>query len=467
VSSAHSSEKRDAALDSVLAKLEPDARQVVLDALAAAAKTESELRYLADHDPLTALLNRRSFRGQLDSYFSFAARYGGRGAVMIIDIDGLKAVNDRLGHQQGDNLIRRVAGVLRERVRATDIVARLSGDEFAVLMPQTDVGGAVALGEDLRSQVDEGFAADPDLGGASISVGISMFGAEDDGGAEAVLVAADEAMYRSKQEGRNRITLFEGPDAARSARGQTTSAKIRDALTQNRLSLAMQPILALSDGNVERHELLLRMTGDGGELLPAAAFIEVAERSGMVQELDRWVVARALEMLEERERAGDPVSLHVNLSGVSLSDISVLEFIERRLDEGQADPGRCTFEITQTARVEDFETAAGFADRLTEFGCEVAIDDYGAGFGPFEYLKHFPFDVIKIDGTFIRDLPRNDADQLTVKAIVGIARGLGKRTIAEFVEDEATARLLREYGVDMAQGFHLGPPVGVANGLAA
>ena len=331
-------------------------------------------------------------------------------------------------------------------------------------MPQSDIEGAVQLGEDLRAQVADCFLADPDLAGASISLGVSMFGHEADGGTEAVLVAADEAMYRSKQDGRNRITLFEGPDAARSARGQTTSAKIRDALTQNRLSLAMQPIHSLSDGAVERHELLLRMTGAGGELLPAAAFIEVAERSGMVQELDRWVIGRALDLLESQQREGEPFKLHVNLSGVSLSDVSVLEFIERRLDEGDADPGRCTFEITQTARVEDIETAAGFADRLTEFGCEVAIDDYGAGFGPFEYLKRFPFDVIKIDGTFVRDLPHNDADQLTVKAIVGIARGLGKATIAEFVEDEATARLLREYGVDMAQGFHLGRPVGVVEG---
>ena len=170
----------------------------------------------------------------------------------------------------------------------------------------------------------------------------------------------------------------------------------------------------------------------------------------MVQELDRWVVGQALEILAERERAGDPVSLHVNLSGASLTDISVLEFIERRLDEGDADPSRCTFEITQTARVEDYDTAAGFADRLTEFGCEVAIDDYGAGFGPFHYLKQFPFDVIKIDGAFIRDMPRNDADQLTVKAIVQIARGLGKTTIAEFVQDDDddadAARVRRRHG---------------------
>ena len=145
----------------------------------------------------------------------------------------------------------------------------------------------------------------------------------------------------------------------------------------------------------------------------------------------------------------------------------MLEFIERRLDEGDADPARCTFEITETATVDDYATAGGFADRLTEFGCQVAIDDYGAGFGPFHYLKQLPFDVIKIDGEFVRDMPRSDADQLTVQAIVQIARGLGKTTIAEFVQDDATADMLREYGVDMAQGFHLGRPVALAEGLAA
>lgn len=451
----------------VLEKLSAADREVVEGALKQAEKTEAELRYLADHDSLTGLLNRRRFRAELDQYVSFTARYGGQGAVMIIDIDGLKQVNDNLGHQIGDGLIRRIAAALRERVRTTDIVARLSGDEFAVLMPQSDTAGAMQLGEDLRAAVaDDGLSA-AEQGASTISVGITMFGGKREASAETVLVAADQAMYRAKEEGRDRVALFEDPGASRVSgqRSQTTTARIRDALTQNRLSLATQPIRSLASGGIERYELLLRMTGESGELLPAAAFIETAERSGMVQELDRWVVARALELLAERERAGEPVSLHVNLSGASLTDISVLEFIERRLDEGDADPGRCTFEITKTAQVEDYATAAGFADRLTEFGCEVAIDDYGAGFSPFHYLKTIPFDVIKIDGAFIRDMPRNDADQLTVKAIVQIARGLGKTTIAEFVQDDETTQMLRDYGVDMAQGYHLGRPVDSAEGL--
>ena len=458
----------DPAVDAVLEKLPPEDRAVVRGALERAEKTEAELRFLADHDSLTGLLNRRRFRAELDQYVSFAARYGGQGAVMVIDIDGLKEVNDSLGHRAGDTLIRRVSEILRERVRATDIVARLSGDEFAVLMPQTDTGGALQLGEDLRAQVAEGMPPASEVDGATISVGIAMFGGQSTIGAESVLVAADQAMYEAK-EVRNRIALFHPPGETGEVtkRGQTTSARIRDALTQNRLRLATQPIRSLASGGIERYELLLRMTGDDGELLPASSFIEVAERSGMVQELDRWVVAQALEMIGERERAGAPVSLHMNISGASITDVSVLEFIERRLDEGEADPSRCTFEITQTARVEDYDTAAGFADRLTEFGCEVAIDDYGAGFGPFAYLQKMPFDVIKIDGTFIRELTRNDADQLTVQAIVQIARGLGKRTIAEFVEDEETRTLLRDYGVDMAQGFHLGRPMDAAETLAA
>jgi diguanylate cyclase (GGDEF)-like protein len=456
------------AIEAVLEKLDEDDRKVVVAALERAERTEAELRYLADHDSLTGLLDRRRFRAELDQYVSFTARYGGRGAVMIIDIDGLKAVNDTLGHHAGDNLIRQVAGVMRERVRATDLVARLSGDEFAILVPQTDVEGAMQLGEDLRAQVAESVKPTSDSGQATISVGITMFGGEKGVGSGAVLVAADQAMYRAKEGGRNQIALFRDPGEPQRdpARRQTTAARIRDALTGDRLSLHTQPIRNLASGGIERYELLLRMTTEQGELLPAASFIEAAERAGMVQELDRWVVAQALELLVERERQGAPLSLHVNLSGASLTDVSVLEFIERRLDEGGADPASCTFEITETANVYDFDAAAGFADRLTEFGCQVAIDDYGAGFGPFHYLKRIPFDLIKIDGAFVRDMPHSDADQLTVQAIVQIARGLGKETIAEYVQDDQTAEMLREYGVDMAQGFHLGRPVGLDEAFA-
>jgi diguanylate cyclase (GGDEF)-like protein len=457
------------AIEGVLAKLEYEDRQVVLAALERAERAQAELRYLADHDSLTGLLDRRRFRNELDQHVSFTARYGGQGAVMIVDIDGLKAINDALGHHAGDNLLRQVAATMRERVRNTDIVARLSGDEFAILMPQTDTAGALQLGEDLRAQVAETARPAPEAEPATISVGITMFGGQGDAAAESVLVAADQAMYRAKEEGRNQIALFRDPDEPRRdpQRRQTTAARIRDALTDDRLSLHTQPIRSLASGGIERYELLLRMTSTEGELLPAASFIEAAERAGMVQELDRWVVARALELLGEREREGRPLSLHVNLSGASLADISVLEFIERRLDEGGADPRRCTFEITETANVHDYEAAAGFADRLADFGCQVAIDDYGSGFGPFHYLKRVPFDLIKIDGAFVRDMPHSDADQLTVQAIVQIARGLGKATIAEYVQDDLTAEMLRDYGVDMAQGYHLGRPVALEEALAA
>jgi diguanylate cyclase (GGDEF)-like protein/PAS domain S-box-containing protein len=426
------------------------------------------LQYLADHDSLTGLINRRRFRSELESQVSFNQRYGGQGAILLIDIDDFKSINDLLGHHAGDNLIRRVADILGTRVRTTDTVARLSGDEFAVLIPQVDEAGAVQLAEDLRSEIASEAAPEEHGGPVTASIGISTYGGDREPGAEAVLVSADLAMYRAKQEGRDRVSVSEG--SAQEARGPrrrtSTSVRIRDALRQDRMRLYSQPILDLGTGRPRRHELLLRMLESEGGLLPAAAFIEAAERSGLAPELDRWVVVRALELVAERERAGHPVSVHINLSGASVTDISVLEYIERLLDEGDADPSRLTFEFTETAAIRNIDAATVFADRLTEFGCQVAIDDYGAGFGPFYYLKHLPFDVIKISGDFVRDLPRSDADQLTVQAIVQIARGLGKETIAEYVQDERTTQLLREYGVDMAQGFHLGRPAALAEALS-
>lgn len=434
---------------------------------------EQRLRYLADHDSLTGLANRRRFRGELEQQIAFYARYGGQGAVLILDVDNFKHVNDTSGHQAGDNVIREIAELLRARARVSDAVARLSGDEFAVLLPQTDREGAIRFAEDLRREVRlQSTASGPSP--VTVSVGVAMFGGETEEGGEPALVAADLAMYEAKEQGRDRVVLVDEPSEEKAMRGSglSTSARIRDALVRDRLVLFQQPIIDLRTGKADRHELLLRIAEENGEMLPAGRFIQTAEQFGMVQELDRWVVGQAVDLLAEMQheqnggngRSKPPIGLHVNLSGNSITDANVLEFIERSLDLSDAHPGAITFEITETAAIRNFETAAAFADRLTEFGCSIAIDDYGVGFGPFYYLKHLPFDLIKIDGDFIRDLPRNDADQLTVKAIVEIARGLGKQTIAEFVEEQSTVELLRELGVDMAQGFHLGKPIAVAEG---
>ena len=433
---------------------------------------EQRLRYLADHDALTGLANRRRFRGELEQQIAFYARYGGQGAVLILDVDHFKHVNDTAGHQAGDNVIRNIAELLRSRARVSDAVARLSGDEFAVLLPQTDREGAIRFAEDLRREVRlQSTATEPTP--ITVSIGVAMFGGETEDGGEPALVAADLAMYEAKEQGRDRVVLVDEPGEVKAhpRTGLSTSARIRDALVRDRLVLYQQPIVDLRTGKAKRHELLLRIQEENGELLPAGRFIQTAEQFGMVQELDRWVVGQAVAMLDKfyadsngEKKPKPPFGLHVNLSGSSITDASVLEFIERLFDTTDAFPGAITFEITETAAIRNFETAAAFADRLTEFGCEVAIDDYGVGFGPFYYLKHLPFDLIKIDGDFIRDLPRNDADQLTVKAIVDIARGLGKKTIAEYVEEPSTVGLLRELGVDMAQGFHLGKPVALTEG---
>jgi diguanylate cyclase (GGDEF)-like protein len=417
---------------------------------------EERLLYLAGHDPLTGLLNRRRFRFDLEGCAAFSSRYGGRCAVFVLAVDG---------GDPDDEALRRVASGLARRVRETDSVARLSGCEFAVLLPQTALLGALRLAEDLREVAAQ--AAKGDGGeGFDVSVGVASFGPESIAGPEAILVAADLALQRAREEGSGVVAQEAPPEGDATRPRRATAAGIRQAIADDRLSLDIQPIFDLGSGAVSAHELLLRMHENGGDPMPAADFIRIAEEAGMAQELDRWVAGRAIELLARHEAEESPISLHVNLSGASVGDPAVIEYIERRLDEEGVDPSSITFEITETTPIPDVEAAAVFADRLAELGCGIALDDYGAGFGPFQYLRQLPFDLIKIDGDFIRDLPRNDADQLTVQAIVRIARGLGKKTIAGFVQDDETAEMLRSYGVDMAQGFHLGRPVDVAGSLS-
>jgi EAL domain-containing protein (putative c-di-GMP-specific phosphodiesterase class I) len=267
-------------------------------------------------------------------------------------------------------------------------------------------------------------------------------------------------MYDAKETGRNRAVLAgTGNGAPGRIRARLTwSERIREALAHDGFTLHEQPIVSLASGELRRSELLVRLRGDGGDLIPPGVFLPVAERFGQIQAIDRWVIEQALLLLAERQRAGLDHHIEVNLSGASITDEDLIEFIARELAQAPIDPTKLVFEVTETAAIVNIHRARGFARRLADLGCQSALDDFGAGFGSFYYLKHLPFDCVKIDGDFIKQLPASQPDQLTVQAIVQIARGLGKETIAEFVEDEPTLRLLRDYGVDHAQGYHIGRP---------
>jgi diguanylate cyclase (GGDEF)-like protein len=384
----------------------------------------------------------------------------------VVDLDHFKYVNDTMGHAIGDELIGRVGSLLRDRLRETDVVARLGGDEFAILLPSADEEQARQVGEDIVESIRTKAVVMSGERSLRLTacVGIALFGQEYDVAHEAVLVNADIAMYEAKESGRDRCILLdatEGPQTQMRAR-LTWSERIRTALEQDLFELFQQPILDVRKNEVTHHELLVRLPGDSGELIPPGTFLYVAEQFGQIQAIDRWVLRQATRLIKRLHAAGDPVTLSVNLSGASITDLSLLEVVEREIAETGIDPRALIFEVTETAAIVNIDKARRFAERLAELGCAFALDDFGAGFGSFYYLKHLPFDYLKIDGDFIRQLPSSKPDQLTVKAIVQIAHGLGKRTVAEFVGDEATLRLLRRFGVDFAQGYYTGRPVAVS-----
>ena len=424
---------------------------------------EHELRRLADHDPLTGLLNRRRFEQELDRHVAHVARYGPRGALLVLDLDHFKYVNDALGHHAGDELILSVAALLQDRLRSSDTLARLGGDEFAVLLPNADAGEAEHVAAAIVRAVRE--QATVTAGGhrrrVTTSIGIAPFGRADVGGEE-LLIEADLAMYEAKEAGRDRYMVVSS-DAQRPARIRNRVSwldRIRGALDEDAFLLYAQPIRDLRDGRIRQHELLLRMHGVDGDVIGPAAFLPLAERFGLAPEIDRWVVGRAIALL-----AADPngdVALSVNLSGASLNDTTLLRLIESEVARTGVDPRRLTFEITETAAVANIPLARRFAERLMQLGCRFALDDFGSGFGSFYYLKHLPFDFLKVDGEFVSGCLTSRTDQLVIEAVVRIARGLGKETIAEFVSSPELEVFVREQGVDFAQGFEVGRPVPIA-----
>jgi diguanylate cyclase (GGDEF)-like protein/PAS domain S-box-containing protein len=431
-------------------------------------RDEERLRHLADHDQLTGLVNRRRFDQELKRELAKAGRYHSHSAVLSVDVDNFKAINDSAGHAAGDAVLIEVAEALRSRFRSSDVVARLGGDEFGVLVSSVGVDEARAAADDLLSTIR---ARPATYGGmpfrVTASIGVTAF-ESDDVTASEVLVNADLAMYAAKAGGRDRVVVYT-PAEARKARAiakLTWSQRIQDALERDRFVLHLQPILELESGEVSHGELLLRMRGDRGKLIAPGAFLPAAERFGLIHAIDRWVVQEAIRMIAGATPGQSP-RLGVNLSGESVvGDPDLLSMIERELDNSAIDPSNLIFEITETAAIANMTEATRFAHGLTNLGCNLALDDFGTGFGSFYYLKHLPVRYVKLDGEFIQNLPRNKVDEHMVKAIVGVAHGLGIKTVAESVADDETIQMLQHHGVDFAQGFHIGRPAPVPVPLA-
>jgi diguanylate cyclase (GGDEF)-like protein len=423
---------------------------------------ERRLEYLAEHDSLTDLHNRRRFEEALTEEVSRASRYRHGGAVLLIDLDHFKEVNDTLGHQAGDQLLKTIGAVLKGCVRQTDLVARLGGDEFGVLLRHVNGTQAAQVAESIvKATHHRQVAIGKRLISVTASVGVAML---NDAAASEVLANADFAMYDAKQSGRNgfAVHLPSSDVTRRCARPLTEFERLRHAIDNNRLTLYCQPIVDLRESTVTQYEVLLRMKGDQDEALSPSSFLSIAERLGLIAAIDAWVVKEAIELIAALDRVGQALTLNINISGKSVGDPLLMELIDRTLSETGVDPARLVFEVTETAAIANLEDAKAFAEQLRLRGCRFALDDFGTGFGSFYYLKHIPFDYLKIDGDFIQGFAGNATDTLVVEAIVKIAQGMGKKTVAEFVGSTEAAERLREMGVDFAQGYQLGVPQPVA-----
>jgi diguanylate cyclase (GGDEF)-like protein/PAS domain S-box-containing protein len=421
---------------------------------------ESHLRHMANHDPLTALSNRARLDEALDAHIARVRRYAPVGALLMIDIDHFKQVNDRLGHNAGDQLLVSTARTLQSRVRDTDVLARRGGDEFAVLMTEGGEEEAQTLAGDLsdlvrrRTVVLNGGIP----GGITASIGIAVFDDRENLSAVDILLEADTALYNAKEGGRDRIAAYATEDGVRHRRAArlTMHHQIDAALKDDHFELLLQSVSDLRTGAIGGYEALLRMIAEDGSMVPPATFLYVAERFDQIRAIDRWVIAHAVALLA---RLPEQQTLEINLSGRSLGDPHLAAHISEVITACGADPRRLIFEITETAAIENIHRAREFADELTALGCRFALDDFGAGFGSFYYLKYLPFDYLKIDGEFVRSCTTNRTDQLVIQALAQLAKGLGKETIAEFVENADILRLVRTLGVDHAQGYEIARPL--------
>jgi diguanylate cyclase (GGDEF)-like protein/PAS domain S-box-containing protein len=420
------------------------------------------LQHHASHDDLTGLANRREFQQRLVRLVDAARRDGGQHALIYVDLDQFKVVNDTCGHSAGDELLRQLGRRLRETAGPGDLIARLGGDEFGLLLADRAVDAAMDAAHALCATVArQRFALQGRIFEVTASVGVCAID-KDAISAEEVLSSADAACYVAKDEGRNRAQLYLGDTTCTDKRQEMGwVSRLHRALEEDRFEIWQQRIVDLEatpdDAGDSHVELLLRLIDEDGGIVAPCRFLTAAERYGLMPAIDRWVIGHLL--LGGRgsglhgELARHPrTHFGINLSGASLNDDKFLEFVEDALQRTAVPGAALCFEITETVAIANFARVSEVMARLKQFGCRFALDDFGSGMSSFSYLKHLPVDSLKIDGTLVRNIVVDAADRAMVDAINRVGHALGLRTVAEFVEAAPTLDALRAIGVDFAQG---------------
>lgn len=423
-------------------------------------QTAEQLIYLAERDSLTGLFNRHRFNEELGRMLADAQRGGTRLALLYFDLDEFKYINDTFGHRAGDAMLIRVAGDIASQVRRNEILSRLGGDEFAILVPDASDNILSVLAERIvRSiaQIKFQYQEQDQSLRLTTSLGIAVYPDHADS-AEELIAHADAAMYQAKDAGKNIWRVYRRDrDASREMVSRLSwNDRIAHALECDLLRLHFQGIFKTADNSLAHLEVLVRMQDqdDAQRLLMPGQFIPYAEKSGKILDIDRWVIKRSIELLAD----ADVPSLAINISGRSFDEPTLPRYIEEQLKRCGVAPRRLLVELTETSAVSDLHDARRFIEALRQTGCRTCLDDFGTGFSSFAYLKHLQADTLKIDGLFIRDLPNDFDNQIFVKAIVAVARGMRKITIAECVEDLQTFEMLKGFGVDAVQGFFMERP---------
>ena len=425
--------------------------------------TEQQIEFLAYHDALTGLPNRLLVRDRLRQATAYADRTRSRVALIFLDLDNFKTINDSLGHFVGDTLLKTAANRLRECVRDTDTISRQGGDEFLILIPDLPDADAVAPEIDkLMGRLQEPFAADGHELSTTGSIGVAIY--PDDGGDfDTLLKKADMAMYRAKDAGRNAYRFFDEQMNVEALEQLAIRNGLRRALEHGEFVLHYQPQIDLGSGRVVGAEALIRWNNPERGMIPPGRFIAIAEDNGLIVPIGEWVMNEACRQAAAWKNSGfSDVAVAVNLSAVQFKRSDVERTVTRALEASGLDPSLLELELTESLLIRDTESVLATVTRLKRLGVRLSIDDFGTGYSSLSYLTRFSVDKLKIDQSFICDLASDPEDAAIVRAIIQMARSLGLRTLAEGVEAEGMLEHLRLFRCDEAQGYHFARPMPAA-----